>query len=182
MITVPELRAELRPATNEDDTLAGIREQVVAMWEHETCALWDAREGHVMTLEVHRSARTVDLPAMGVSEIDKVETRSALIDDEWVELDESDYMRVGARGLRRLGGEWGEGTLVRVTADVGMAQAPADIRKALLVQARFLRERLRDGMVAARSQAFEQGSTNYETADLHPLFLRAAMRHRREMH
>lgn len=177
ILTVSELREVLQPRPADDHLLEPLRNHVVALWERETAFGWTAVDGVEYVVEVAPSQPTIAMPYVRVRGVSKVEVRSAVEAADFEEIDASGFLLIAPRSLRRLGSVAGWSGLVRVTADVGIPgeDVPADVKQAIITQIRFLIERNRSDAIALSSKgSSELGTIAYLTADLHPLFARAA--------
>ena len=178
MLSLTDLRAGLELDAKSDHDLPGIRAEVVAQWEALTCRRWDRVVGHVEEIESSVDTITTLFP-----EIRPVETLTSVEywdGSAWAAYATTAY-RLSATGtIERLGGEvWKR--LVRITYTGGHADGsePADVRQALIVQAKFLRGRLAPSEITLKSKAIKDASSVYERATYHPLFAETAKRHRR---
>ena len=179
MLTIPEFRAGLRLPIEEDEGLVALLADVVGLWESETGRPWNRRVGHVEVFEpVHAPGRDLLLALSPVETVTQVRTLSRG-DSTWVVMASSDYLKVGLRTLKRVSTEWPRETAIEVTYTGGYADAPADVKRALVTQAAFMRDRLASEKLVTQSQNFEGGAGVFLKADLHPLFEAAAKRHAR---
>ncbi len=184
MITDADLRAQIKLPPDQDDELVALRAEVVALWERETGLLWDRRAAHVQYFRVpNETHRRLPLELRPVEAVATVEERAdgdaawtALAAGEWWLEDGWVEKLVGPfqRGVRVT---YSGGYVARIpTPPPTPAQTvtPGDVRRALLLQAAFVRVRTAQEKIAVKSQAFEAGSTTFEAADLHPYFERLA--------
>lgn len=185
MIALSKLREKLElPA---DDDGRDLLDALVGLWEDETKRLWTRRVAHVETIRVNQAKRiySLFLQLWPIETVTKVEER-ALSDSTWTELTADQYLLTdpNRNRLERVGTCWP--ALVRVTYTGGYTgeptagavppqnKTPQDIQEALLVQAKFMRERNVPGRVITQSQNFEGGAGVFLKPGLHPEFSRLA--------
>lgn len=174
MISLAKLREGLNIPAGDDYLLADLRSQVILQWEEATGFLWDSKAAHVEIFRLTQDPRpyTLFLELIPVITVTKVEERSASGSSAWVVTDTANYDLLGRRSLENYAGRWS--ALVRVTYDGGATSAPADIQRALIIQAQFLKSRLDSEKISLRSQNFEGGAGVFEDAFLHPFFKQLA--------
>lgn len=179
MISESELRAEMNLPEGEDFTLASIRSEVVSLFERETGRPWDRRVGHVEIFDpVYVPGRDLLLELWPVETIASVKTLGR-DESTWTTRAASTYMKIGTRTLRSLSGDWPRETAIEVTYTGGVTDAAPDIKRALIVQAQFMRQRTASEKLITQSQNFEGGAGVFLKPDLHPLFERAVKQHAR---
>lgn len=180
MISYSRLRRELNHPMDRDDELAWIRSEVVQLWERATGRLWIRNATRVddFLQTDEAGARTLLLRLWPVQSIATVQVKTSESDVDWTTLVSTDWRIEGRRELRRIQRYWE--CLVRVTYSGGYLddEAPPDILRALVVQARFMRDRF-GAKLTVRSENFEGGGGVFETADMHPYFDATAQRYRR---
>lgn len=186
MISISRLREVLSIRPTDDDDLLVYRDEVIALFEQVTGRLWNRREDHVE--EIYPANDRVRMLRLALSPVESIEVkeRGGDSDDDWADVDVLDpslYRVEKARRLRRRGGFWADEVLVTSTGGYSDGSAgaacPADIERALIVQAQFLRSRLSSEKVALRTQVVGKASSQLEEATLHPLFREVASRYRR---
>ena len=187
LITDAQLRDALDLPASRDQEVSDMRDAVVALWEGATRRLWERRVGYVETFRPRYNARTLILSLGPVESVATVETADA--DGSTFTALASTYYAAGGRSIRLLDGSgfsfWPGQVRVTYTGGFtaepasGQAETPADIRRVLETQARFMLKRTSDAMIATRSQNFEGGAGVFEQADWHPIFAAVAKRHRR---
>jgi len=185
MITDAELRAQIRLPPDQDDELQLLRAEVVALWERETGFLWDRRVDYVQLFTVANETHVrLPLELRPVEAVALVEQRGAG-DAAWVAMGTSEWLldsdcveSLVGPFQRRVRVKYTGGHVARIpTPPPTPAQTvtPGDVRRALLLQAAFIRARTGQEKIAIKSQAVERsGSTVYEDADCHPYFERLA--------
>lgn len=177
MISVATLRRELNLGGDREELLELLRDTVVGLWESYTGALWDQRSGHVETRRVAEDTTLLQLSLRPVSSVTTVEEMD---DDEsdWTELEaDEDFVSIG-HTLRRRGTAWSPNVRITYSGGYTESTAPAQVRAALVTQARFMAKRLSNEHVEISSQNFEGGSGVFLRPDVHPLFALAAAPHR----
>ncbi len=182
MIPLSDLRERLELQPRDDQRLVGLRDAVVGLWEQETGRPWLRREDYVQTIRPRDYTRKIWLALRPVESVTKVE--EILSGSDWTELDSEGWLFVEPT-IEKLSSYFRR--LVRVTYTGGVvaepedaeAKTPADIREALILQARYLVDRHSGENAILRSKAFEKGSTSFLSADLHPLFKKTAQLHAR---
>ncbi len=177
MISVGELRRELHLPPEEDDRLEALRQEVIDLWETETGRPWNERTGFVEILEpASRTTQDLFLDVEPVATVTEVKERS-LTESAWTIVPATEYELIAPRRLHRFSGYWTG--MVRVTYTGGTTDAPADVKRALLLQARFLIDRMSDAKLITQSQNFEGGAGVFVPANLHPFFKSLAEAKRR---
>lgn len=177
MISLSELRRDLRLPKDEDDRLEGIRAEVIALWESATGRPWNLRTGYVESFDPSvRLGADLALSLHPVTSIASVTTRG-LNDSAATVIDPTKYFLMGTRTLRRTDSNWGGH--ITVTYSGGIADARPDIKRALIVQAMFMRDRFSAEKLAIAGQSFEGGAGSFLAADFHPLFERLAKQYAR---
>lgn len=171
MISIQELRDITGTPVEDEASLPLLKSVVVAQWESETGIKWSYAANHEMIFDVGRDpTRSVFIPAMNVTSVASVAERDLSVGSVFETVPTTDWIKIGDRQLRRLGGaEWSG--LVKVVATVGYVDAPADIRRALGIQAKFLRERhVGPKFIEKYAQVQGAGSAGFLDADKHPAF------------
>lgn len=182
MITVAELRAHSDINVDEDHELISLRAQVVALWETLTGGKWDLVAGEVLDYTpASNRENKLWLPRAPVASITSVEER---YEDEstFTTLDSTSYiLAVAAKGrVERLNSHWRPRVRVTYTGGYDETTCPADIRDALFVQARYMRERIDGEKLTVKGQSNRQGvATFLDDSWLHARFKRLAQFHRR---
>lgn len=184
MLDLRVLRDELRVDADDDRKVVRLRDAVVALFEGRTGRSWKRQVGRQETRIRHGASQTVlYLDVKPVESIQEIVERD--YGGRWSDpFAEQDYILDPQSGrLEKLSGRWDKH--VRVTYSGGIDQTgsntPADIREALLVQAKFMHERLASDKIAVRSVATggRDGAVTFlENGPLHPLFREVAERHR----
>ena len=173
MLSLSDLRERLRLPPDQDAALGPIRDHVVGLFEAKTGAKWSFAEDHVETIfpdfERLQLLRVERRPLLTLT---KVEEMDLEVGAAFEEQDLSGYLVIGDRQIRKLSGFWRRA--VRLTYDAGWTEqtCPAEVREALLLQARFQQDRHGDGLLAVSSQNFEGGGGVFLDAEVHPVFRR----------
>lgn len=178
MLSLSEVRKAAGSNPALEESLESLRQGVIELWERRTGHKWQKATDYVQTLAVNiYDCKSVWLSNKPVTAISKVEQ---LVDGAWEELDSDSYLLVDESRLDRIDGLSFEG-FVRVTYDGGYDEddCPDDIKLALLTQIKFIIARMGGDKVILRSEAFEGGSSSFETADIHPHFKNQAQHYRR---
>lgn len=180
MISYPRFRKELGIDADQEEGIVGLREEVLDLWDRVTGRPWRYAASRVDEFfnDDDCGVRTIWLHLWPVVSIASVEVKTGESDTDWTALTTLDWRLNGNREVRRISRYWE--LLVRVTYAAGYQddQAPEDVLRALVVQARFLRARVGDKLTV-RSENFEGGGGVFEEADLHPYFKATAARYRR---
>lgn len=188
MISLSDLRAELDLPGEREAELPALLAELVDQWERETGRLWQRRAGWVQTLRPSvPDARTVWLELWPVEALTLVEERLLCgPSTDWTALQTTDYTLSGTHELLRLGGGgWLEEVRVTYTGGYvaaptpGQALTPPDVRRALLLQARYAQQRWSGDRAHVSRVSANGGATDYLSGDCHPVFEAAAARHRR---
>ena len=181
MLSIPKYRDFLGLSPQNDEDIADLKAEVEELWISTTQRLWKAETGRVEVHRVEGKRITTLFPHLRpVTSITKIEVKSELggptdwdellIADEGWELIDNQIIRYGT---------WWK-PLVRVTYNGGYAidSCPADVKRALKVQAKFTRERM-DTEVKMASVSSEGGSGSLVTPNAHPYFTELAADYRR---
>lgn len=177
MITLSELRRDLRLPAEEDDRLEGIRDEVIALWESATGRPWNARTGYVETIDPSvRLTTDLTLSLFPVTSITSVTVRHHG-DSAASLIPATSYYLLGTRTIRRTDSSWGG--LITVTYSGGITDARPDIKRALIVQAMFMQQRLSPEKLITRNTFGGAAGATFEQADFHPLFERLAKQYAR---
>ena len=178
--------SKIKTATGESnsDVLRALRSQVLGQWEALAGGRWARVEGHVEVIEpLHERIHTIYLELGPVTALTTVKERHGIDATGWDDLaaaDLADYRLDGdGRRLIRRAGFFATEIEVTYTGGYEDDGSPGDIVEALLLQARFLRERNSGGKIVMASQSVGDAMTTYLKADYHPAFREAAQRHRR---
>jgi hypothetical protein len=155
---------------DQEQRLLQLRKTVIDLWEAKTQRPWSkATETKVFRFERIRDTKIfISRRPITVTQIRERQMRH----DDWEITDSDEYWVDSEKGIiENLVGWWED--LVEVTYDGGYEddQAPDEILEALVVQAKFLNDRMSDSKVSLATQGFEGGSTSFLNADLHPFFL-----------
>jgi len=180
MISLSILRRELGLKPEDDELLIEIRQEVIDLWEEQTGRLWDIRTGYIEIVTPETVRTTKIWPSLRpISTITTIEERAAR-GSTWTTLDSSNYLVVRDH-IENISVPWGD--RVRITYDGGYSDStsPLDVRKALVLQAKFMQVRFSDGKIATKSEGFEGGSVGFlEDAFIHPFFRKLAHKKRRK--
>lgn len=186
MITIPEFRALLEWDPDKDAELKDVLTEVIADWEMLTGRPWQKQTGRVEEIRVEHHLDTfLWLALTPVLAVTKVEERVAGSAD-WSTLESTGYYLKASTGrLERLGGAWRP--FVRVTYDGGYdaTTCPAQVKRALVLQARFLQARMSDANLIVRGKSVSGRAGGSEATfltreDFHPRFAKLAAQHRRK--
>lgn len=197
MITLEDVRDEEQFAPGDEGKVQRIIDRTIALWETQTGRLWKRRTCHTQLWTLRtpekRSARNLwtklrPIETMTLKEwqINEAESSADLLapngDDYQLLGDEGKIIRVGAAA-------WGEFVKAEYTGGyidshqksppIGAAVVPDDVVEALVIQVIFRMRRHRGDRLIMSSQAFEAGSTNFLSADQHPIFKQAVKARRR---
>ncbi len=187
LITVAEVRKLTGTRPEDDEGLQDQRDSVVGLWEDLTCRLWERRVDHVYNTQAV-SARTniIWLPLWPVESITKIEHVER--DGDIALIDATRYHLQGDNKVVYECGPWAQFEEIIVTFTGGYtanptgvplpAETPADVKRVLLRQLQFERQRFANDKIMIRSQNFEGGSGAYEKATVHPSFQALAKRKR----
>lgn len=182
MITVEELRERVSVNPESDHELSLLRDTVVSLWEDATGSLWDKTASDTVLIRANNSRQTsIWLPRRPVTALTTVEER-AEGESTWTTLDSDSYFLTNdvLGEVERINRYWKTHVRVTYTAGYDETTAPADIRQALFIQARFMVERYEGEKLTVKGQSLGKGTATFlESADLHPLFRRVARMHRR---
>ena len=179
MISLPEFRGAVPVPETEHDVVETLLAEVIELWESATGRLWNRRTGYVETIEP-QYVPGLDIP-LGLWPVETISQVRTLGEGEstWTTLAASDYLKVGTRYVRRLGGPWPRGATIEVTYTGGVSDAAPDVKRALITQANFMRSRFAPEKLITRNTFGPQGGATLEQADLHPFFESAVHRHAR---
>lgn len=176
MIDLSLLRRELSPSQDQEEYLTDIRDEVVALFEEVTGGLWNARTSYVEEFRFEaRRIRSFWPKLRPVTTVTSLKWKWDR-DDDYEDVDADEYERVDDRFIREHSRNrdafWYP--YVQLTYDGGYTETtcPADIRRACVLQAKFMTARNSDGRLITKSQNFEGGAGVYEENWLHPFFKR----------
>lgn len=179
MLSIQKYRDFLKLAPDQESDLVDLKDEVEELWVSETQRPWKAESARI---EVHRldgnRNTTIFLRLTPVITIAKVEVQSDSGTDTWEELLLADGgWKFYNDQLIRIGTWWKP--LVQITYDAGYATdaCPADVKRALKMQARFSRERL-DGEMKISAQSFRGGVGTFVAPTMHEHFERLAEKYR----
>lgn len=168
--------------TGDVTNLDALRQQVIDLWELQTCRLWEERVGYVQEIIPPRGddVRTIFLELWPITTITKVEQWTG---NEYTEVLAADYYQYHSHGLRLSSeGCWLSRIRVTYTAGYLSDDLPEDVRYALLIQAKFMLSRIMQGnlLIVSGSQSFDGGNTQYLAPNLHPYFEDLAKKRKRK--
>lgn len=193
MISLSALRRALG-LTTEDDALdlESIKSSIVEAWEELTKRKWDRRVDYVETFR-QASDRVATLwpSLLPIESISKVEVRTYETSTDWETLDASEYEIVGeaekVQGIRRVTRPWPVFARVTFTGgytatpSVGQFKTPFLVAEAMLIQARFIRQRTSGENLIVTQRAVGKASSTLEEATFHPYFAKVACDKRRKV-
>lgn len=186
MIAIDRLRRELKLPASEEIDLLSILDELIGQWERETLGNWNRRvnfEQIIMSEQESGSIpKILTLSLAPVESIASVEIKYRMSDPTWTALQTTDWyldqdkIRGRYAHLHRVNNCWP--ALTRVVYTGGWTDAPtgqqfgtpAEVVRACLIQARFIRARNDATKVAVNNQAFQGGSGSFHKPDLHPFF------------
>ena len=177
MITSSEVRSsvELNPA--KDEVVTDLRLAVIALWERLTCLLWDARTDYVEIVTPNGTEDTmIWLQLQNPSIPTLIEE---LIDGTWTTVASTDYYLIRTR-LTRKTGFWASHVRVTYSGGYSATTCPADIKRALIVQAGFMYQRLADDKLIIKAVSLNNKTGLYEDADYHPYFRQTVAKYMRK--
>lgn len=182
MITIEELREHVRVNPEDDHELALIRSAVIGLWERLTGGLWDAKTGDIVTLRVS-STRQVSLwlPRRPITELTTVQERD-VGETSWTTLETTAFFLTNENTgeVERIGRYWKQHVKITYSAGYDETTAPAEVRNALFLQARFMVERYDGEKLTVRGQNIGKGQVTFlESSDAHPHFKKLATNYRR---
>jgi hypothetical protein len=180
MIDITEVRDALRGQGVDEHEYVNIRQFVIDLWENATRYKWNLRTAHIERFRTDSKGQDefLFLTLRPVSTVTKVEIgdNSKAV----TTLDSTKYEILGVGTLRRIDSFWER--FVKVTYDGGYfsTTTPFDIRRALLLQAQFVRNRFSQEKIAISSLQGESGSTNFLHPVFHPFFTAVAQKYKRK--
>lgn len=183
MITLQELSARLNAGQEaQQKVIESIRLGVISLFETHTQRLWNRRVAYIDVQRPDELIRTRDramlwLPLYPV-ELLSISEHAHGDADAAVSSDDIDVDAVSGR-VTRVNGYWQDVVTMTITGGYTSETAPADVRESLMAQMMFCYSRLSPSTIAMASQSFQVGSTQYLSADFHPLFSQAMGVHRR---
>jgi hypothetical protein len=183
VITVSDLRRELKLDATQEASLIGWVKCVIAQWEFLTNRLWNRRVAHVVEVDVEEDTDHVWVPLYPIETI-SVALAAEFSADPAAVLDASNYRVWRDTGRVRLAGGYRRGRQVAtltVTGGYTPATCPEDVRRALITQVHFMTRRMDAQAIIVNSLSYERGSTSYMTADYHPSFKNLADQRRRDV-
>lgn len=177
MISMAKFREALGSVPSQESQLVALRDAVVSMWERATRMRWrsvtDYRELFRFPSEDRPRVVFVHvMPATSVNvwEWDVGETES---DRVAVAASDLDVEPKSGRVERRV--EWfSERVLTLTSGGYADDECDADVRQAIVEQAKFMRARFDKSITHLSQQAFESGSTTFASGALHPMFAEMA--------
>lgn len=174
----------MRLGADNDAELVGLRDEVTALWEQHTGRLWKARTDFIEEVRPRTPwINTVFLSLGPITAITLVESHANVTGSAYTTVSSSSYAQFGDRGIESLAGPWPEFVRVKYTGGYADGAAPADMLRALLIQAKFMRVRMADeAMIVSKKQSFGaySGTGEYEEGTLHPFFRMQVDRYRRK--
>jgi len=156
--------------TGETINLDALQQEIIDLFERCTCRLWDYRIDHeeVFFLE-NDNWDTLFLELWPINSITKIEEWDGVKYVE-VEDDSSDYEIYRPNRVKRFDRPWKRRVKITYTGGYSSENLPEDVRRALLIQAKFMIDRNSAEKFILRSQSDQGGSTTYLAPDLHPYF------------
>jgi hypothetical protein len=183
LLTIPEFRARLNFDPEQDEQVEDILAEVTSDWEKLTGRLW---EKNAAIVEEFRFTRDDDkilwLPLTPVTAVTTVEERY-LDENTYTTLTSDKYfLSSGEFGrLEKLKSSWKPSVRVTYAGGYDDTDCPDGVKRALVLQARFLQSRLADENLTTKSKSTQGGSTDFfEKADFHPRFKKLAAQWRRK--
>lgn len=197
MITLEDIRAEQAFSPSQEPRVARIIKGTIALWERQSGRLWNRRTSYdqLWTLRTPNQRRSSQLftklkPIEALTliewDLNQDEAQAAMLNP-----DGDDYQLIADQGkvIRSDSAPWRY--FVKATYDggyidghqasppIGAAVVPDDVLEALIIQVVFSLRRHDGDKVVMAEQAFEAGTARYLSADVHPVFLKAAKARRR---
>lgn len=184
MITVAELRGRSELNTADDHELIAIRAEVVTLWETLTGGMWDRVVDDVFDYTPPNTrSRILWLPRAPVSSILTVEERYEN-ESTFTALQSTSFiLAVAKKGrVEKFNSSWRPRVRVTYTGGYDETTCPADIRDALFVQARYMRERIQGDKLTVKGSSNRQGvATFLDDSWLHARFKKLAQFYRRSL-
>lgn len=184
MITVSELRKEVGLPPERDNELSALRLEVISLFEKMTLCLWNEREDHIETIlpsGINDHSIWIELENVVHDDIEYVKEKS---------LSDSTFTTVTAfkllPGTRRLvktdGSTWNEIVEVKYTGGYSSTTCPGDIKRALIIQARYQLERhAAEKLMVSGASVNGATATFHPKAFLHPYFDNICQQYKRKM-
>lgn len=170
MISLSAIRLLVDLKAKDEDYLIFLRDLAVSQLESATGRSFSSEAGRVQYFTTERYQSMIQLSFLPVNALNSVAHRDFDTQD-WTTIDATDYNFTTPRTIRLLSGCFR--AQVKVDYDSGYSEAnvPDKIKNPLLVQIRYLNNRLDPAKIDVKSKALESGATTtYMHEEYHPIF------------